>query len=77
MDYTDLFDDLFDSYTSQHTLTSVKTANMGSLFNLRYRVRLKDVKREKAFLDDLRCRNGNLEIACAHVSAGKEGKETL
>ena len=77
MDYTGLFDDLFDSYTSQHTLTSVKTANMGSLFNLRYRVRLKDVKREKAFLDDLRCRNGNLEIACAHVSAGKEGKETL
>ena len=77
MDYTDLFDDLFDSYTSQHTLTSVKTANMGSLFNLKYRIRLKDVKREKAFLDDLRCRNGNLEIACAHVSAGKEGKETL
>ena len=77
MDYTDLFDDLFDSYTSQHTLTSVKTANMGSLFNLRYRIRLKDVKREKAFLDELRCRNGNLEIACAHVSAGKEGKETL
>ena len=77
MDYTGLFDDLFDSYTSQHTLTSVKTANMGSLFNLRYRIRLKDVKREKAFLDELRCRNGNLEIACAHVSAGKEGKETL
>ena len=77
MDYTDLFDDLFDSYTSQHTLTSVKTANMGSLFNLKYRIRLKDVKREKAFLDDLRCRNGNLEISCAHVSSGKEGKETL
>ena len=50
---------------------------MGSLYNLHYRIRLKDVSREKAFLDDLRCRNGNLEIACAHVSVGKEGKETL
>ena len=77
MDYTGLFDDLFETSTASHNLLSVKTANMGSLFNLRYRIRLKDVKREKAFLDELRCRNGNLEIACAHVSAGKEGKETL
>lgn len=77
MDYSDLFDDLFEKYTTQHDLRSVKTANMGSLFNLKYRVRLKDVKQEKSFLDELRCRNGNLEISCAHVSAGKEGKETL
>ena len=77
MDYTGLFDDLFETYTASHNLLSVKTANMGSLFNLRYRVRLKDVKREKAFLDELRFRNGSLEIACAHVSAGKKGKETL
>ena len=77
MDYTDLFDDLFARYTTQHTLTSVKTANMGSLYNLKYRVRLRDIKGEKAFLDDLRCRNGNLEISCAHVSSGREGKESL
>ena len=77
MDYSDLFDDLFASYTTRHTLTSVRTANMGSLYNLRYRVRLKDVKQEKAFLDDLRCRNGNLEISCAHAAYGREGKEAL
>ena len=77
MDYSDLFDDLFEKYTIQHTLSSVKTANMGSLFNLNYHIRLKDTKKEKSFLDELRCRNGNLEIACAHVSSGKEGKETL
>ena len=77
MDYSDLFDDLFEKYTVQHSLSSVKTANMGSLFNLKYRVQLKDVKQEKSFLDELRCRNGNLEISCAHVSAGQEGKETL
>ena len=77
MDYSDLFDDLFEKYTIQHTLSSVKTANMGSLFNLNYHIRLKDTKKEKGFLDELRCRNGNLEIACTHVSAGREGKEAL
>ena len=77
MDYSDLFDDLFEKYTTQHSLRSVKTANMGSLFNLNYHIRLKDTKKEKGFLDELRCRNGNLEIACTHVSAGREGKETL
>ena len=77
MDYSDLFDDLFEKYTVQHALSSVRTANMGSLFNLRYRVRLKDTKQEKSFLDELRCRNGNLEISCARVSAGREGRETL
>ena len=77
MDYSDLFDDLFEKYTVQHALSSVRTANMGSLFNLKYRIRLKDVKQEKPFLDELRCRNGNLEISCACVSAGREGRETL
>ncbi len=77
MDYSALFDDIFERYTSHQSLTSVKTSNMGSLFNLRYRIRLKDVTKEKAFLDDLRCRNGNLEISCSRVSAGKDGKESL
>ena len=77
MDYASLFDDIFEAYTSDHSLSSVKTSNMGSLYNLRYRIRLKDVNREKAFLDDLRCRNGNLEISCGRVSAGKAGKDTL
>ena len=77
MDYSDLFDDLFEKYTVLHSLSSVKTANMGSLFSLKYRIRLKDVRQEKTFLDELRCRNGNLEISCAHVAAGREGKERL
>lgn len=77
MDYSDLFDDLFEKYTVQHALSAVKTANMGSLFNLKYSVRLRDAKQEKSFLDELRCRNGNLEISCSHVTSGREGKEVL
>ena len=77
MDYSDLFDDLFEKYTVQHALSAVKTTNMGSLFNLKYSIRLRDVKQEKSFLDELRCRNGNLEISCSHVTSGREGKEAL
>ena len=77
MDYSDLFDDLFEKYTTRHDLRSVKTANMGSLFNLKYRIRLKDVKQEKPFLDELRCRNGNLEISCSRVASGRDGKDSL
>ncbi|MGM9527304.1 MAG: DUF4956 domain-containing protein, partial [Oscillospiraceae bacterium] len=58
-----VFDDVFEEYTSSHTLQSVKTTNMGSLFKLTYDLTLKRPGCEKAFIDALRCRNGNLEIS--------------
>lgn len=63
LDYQGIFDDLFSKYLSFFELYRVKTTNMGSLYELRYRVTLKDEKQSKQLLDDLRCRNGNLNIA--------------
>ncbi len=63
LDYAGIFDDLFQEYTREHRLTSVKTTNMGSLFKLSYDLTLKDLTAEKEFIDQLRCRNGNLEIS--------------
>jgi len=71
LDYTGIFDDLFGEYTSNTELVRVKTSNMGSLYKLTYHVTLKDQTREKAFLDDLRCRNGNLDIVCGKRSTVK------
>ncbi len=62
LDYTEIFDDIFDEYTSQYDLMRVKTTNMGSLFKLTYNITLKDSSLEKEMLDKIRCRNGNLEI---------------
>lgn len=62
LEYTHLFDDLMDEYTSRHHLVRVKTTAMGSLFKLTWELTLKDTDREKEFIDALRCRNGNLEI---------------
>ena len=63
-DYDGLFDDLFRQYTNSTELERVKTSNMGTLYELEYRVVLKDEHKLKAFLDELRCRNGNLNIVC-------------
>ena len=68
LDYTNIFDDLFLSYTTKFELLSIKTTNMGSLFKLTYDLILTNVEEEKEFIDALRCRNGNLEITMAKQS---------
>ncbi len=62
LNYTNVFDDVFEKYTIKHKLVSAKTTNMGSLFKLSYQIELIDYKMEKEFIDELRTRNGNLEI---------------
>lgn len=64
LDYDGLFDDLFQTYTRFFELERVKTSNMGTLYELEYRIILKDEHATKAFIDELRCRNGNLNIVC-------------
>ncbi len=63
LDYANMFDDLFTEYTSRWELLSVKTTNLGSLNRLTYEVVLKKPGTEKALIDGLRVRNGNLEIS--------------
>jgi uncharacterized membrane protein YhiD involved in acid resistance len=72
LDYTGVFDELFEQYTKSNELVEVKTANMGSLYKLKYIVTLKDQSQEKQFIDDLRCRNGNLEISCCRAAFNQE-----
>ena len=62
LDYAEIFDDLFAEYTSSATLIAVKTTNLGSLNRLTYEIVMKKPGTEKALIDALRCRNGNLEI---------------
>lgn len=38
LDYTGIFDDIFDEYLSEHELVQVKTTAMGTLFDLRYQI---------------------------------------
>lgn len=72
LDYTTVFDGLFEQYLKKWDLKQVKTTNMGSLYKLDYEVSLKNSKEEKKLIDDLRCRNGNLEIFLGRPLSGKE-----
>ena len=63
LEYTDMFDEVFARYVKSAERIGVKTTGMGSMFRLSFLIRMKDPKEEKAFIDALRTRNGNLEIA--------------
>ena len=67
LDYTSVFDDVFEKYTRSFSLEKVKSTNMGSMFRLSYNVALKSAESEKAMLDEIRMRNGNLEIVCSRT----------
>ncbi len=63
LEYDGAFDDAFSRYLRKAESVGVKTTGMGSMFRLSYRIQMKDPKEEKAFIDELRTRNGNLEIS--------------
>ena len=73
LDYDGVFDDLFEKYTSKAELEKIKTSNMGTLFELQYTIVLKSEVIPKKFMDEIRTRNGNLNITCSKYSV----KETL
>lgn len=74
LEYDGVFDDVLANYTVQSELTEITTTNMGSLFKLTYRVRMKEPGLEKSMIDELRCLNGNLKIS---LGMAVQARETL
>lgn len=67
LNYMTVFDDVFEKYLSENVLRKVKTTNMGTMFDLTYECRMKDDNTQKQFIDELRVRNGNLNITMGTV----------
>jgi hypothetical protein len=63
LEYNGAFDDIFNRYLKKHESAGVKTTAMGSMFRLSYKITMKNPDEEKQFIDELRTKNGNLEIA--------------
>lgn len=72
LDYYGLFDDLLKKYTTRYDLIKVRTTSMGSLFQLTYSITMKDISKQKEMIDEIRCRNGNLDIAVGRPIASRE-----
>ena len=62
MNYQDVFNDIFDKYLTSYSVKNVRTSNMGTLFTISYWIQTKKGIDVKAFIDELRTRNGNLNI---------------
>ena len=62
LEYDNVFEDIFNECTNKVVLEKTKTTNMGSMFELSYKVNIKEEISEKEFIDKLRTRNGNLKI---------------
>ena len=63
LDYEEVFDDIFKKYKNKAELLKVKTTNMGSMYELVYIVSIKEKLKQKSFLDEIRCRNGNMLVS--------------
>lgn len=67
IDYNGLFDDLLAEYTVNARLLKVRTSEFGTMFELVYRIRIRDVKMTKPFIDEIRKLNGNLSVSLSAV----------
>lgn len=62
LNFEGAFDEILEKYTSGYTLQKIRTSDFGSLFEVSYKVNLGDNVDKKAFIDELRTINGNLNI---------------
>jgi hypothetical protein len=62
LNYENVFDDLFSRFCKSAELVKVRTTDLGSLYQLHYAIVMEREKTEKELIDEIRCRNGNLEI---------------
>ena len=72
LDYDKVFEDILDRYTSSHELETIKTLTLGSLFRVEYSLTMKDDSKVKEMIDEIRTRNGNLEILCSKPATDRE-----
>lgn len=68
---TNLFDDLLEQFTKKYELVTIKTTNMGSLYRIAYHIDLIENTDFKSLIDEIRCRNGNLEVNIGIVKDNK------
>ena len=72
LNFEGAFDEIFEKYTKKRALVSIKSANMGSLFKLTYKIEMLKGTGVQEFMDELRVRNGNLEISIYKMEGSAE-----
>lgn len=63
LNFEGVFDEILEKYTNKYKLSKIKTTDLGSLYELEYIVSMANGCSEQQFINELRCRNGNLNIS--------------
>ena len=72
LDYDGLFDDLLNAHAKEWTLERVRTAEMGSVYQLTFHVTLPQNFQSRPLLDEIRTRNGNLPVSLGRITSTNE-----
>ncbi len=72
LNYDEVFEPILNKYCSTWELESIKTLTLGSLFRIEYKITMKDAAQTKKMIDEIRTRNGNLEIMCSKPATNRE-----
>lgn len=70
--YEEAFEEVFEMFNVNHELRKVRTTELGSLYEVVYAVEMNPEINQKAFLDAIRTRNGNLDITLTMNPATQE-----
>ena len=62
LNYEGIFDEVLNKYSSNYHIETIRTRDFGALFELNYSIQLLEGANQKQLIDELRCRNGNLNI---------------
>lgn len=73
LNYDEAFEEIFTHYLKEVELLKVKTSDMGSLYRLEYRAKFKNTGDLKTFIDEVRERNANLDVAVLSYQIGEKG----
>lgn len=68
LNYESEFDEVFKKYEIEYSLKKVKTASLGSLYQLYYDITFAGDINTQELINDLRIRNSNLDISLSLVS---------
>ena len=63
LNFEGAFDEILDKYTVGFDLQQIRTADFGSIYELRYIATIADSADRRAMLDEIRSKNGNLDVS--------------
>lgn len=68
LNHENMFDDLFESFTENHSLRQIETTNLGTMILYTYAIRSKNSIKDKELLDQIREKNANLKVSLTYLN---------